>query len=455
MTRFLFASSLLAALAIAGCEPSAPSGPPRLGVPDPMHGPSTDDDLDGDGVSNANDNCPSIANADQRNACDYVFPPPEPGGVDPVADVLERINFWRNAVGLDPVTEEPMLSAGCAAHANYMAETTTSPTMPNLTREEDTASEHYSAEGAAAGAVALLSYTRYPVNDITRFVDLVFHRWALLQPGLTQVGVAFDRNFLCIRADMVGDPPAGIHPILWPPPDSAYASNAFPGGEFPCMSWDDPTMGEECMPSAMMPSILVPGHTIGPVTGSVTRVDTGDEVMLLRAYHDGGSSDIEGSNLFDGAILLATPEGGTMAPTEHEVRIDTTIDGVAQTFRWRFRTGPAIDQEIACDVFSRSNYSFEYAVDVTPSSGFGARICGMPMFYRLQRAGNYRITIDYDPRVGDLELHAYDASRVEVGALGAENDGHEVIENVPGMGWFEIRGRDNAMGAYIVLVETI
>lgn len=453
MSRFVFASVCLA-IVTAGCEPATPPGPARLGVPDPTHGPITDADLDGDGVPNDADNCPTLANSDQRAACDYELPPPEPSGTDPIGDVLARINFWRDVLGLDPVTADDTLSAGCDAHANYLAELAIASGEVQLVREEDDASPHYSAEGAAAGAVALLSYTRFPVNDITRFLDLVLHRLPLVHPGLRRIGIGYDRSFLCVHADMPEAAPEGAHPVLWPPPDSAYASAAFPGNEYPCLAWDDPTMGDTCMPAALMPSIVYPGHDIGSVSGTITRVDTGDEVPLLRTYHAGGPSDLEQSNLLEGAIVLATPEGSVMQPTEHEVRVEAEIDGEPRTFRWRFRAGPAIDQEIACNVFMASNFSFETAVDVTTDSGFGARICDMPMFYELRGTGNFRITVDYDPRVGDLGLHAYDASRVELAAP-EENDGHEVVEGIPAGGFFEVRGRAGAMGAYVVLVEAM
>lgn len=453
MVRSLFASVVLS-IAAAGCEPAPPPGPARLGVPDPTHGAITDDDLDGDGIPNGADNCPTLANADQRAACDYEFPPPEPSGTDPIGDVLARINFWRDVLGLEPVADDEDASAGCEAHARYLAELAIASGEVQLVREEDETNPHYSAEGAAAGAVALLSYTRFPVNDITRFLDLVLHRLPLLHPGLRRIGIAYDRSFLCVRADMPDAVPEGAHPVLWPPPDSAYASATFPGNEYPCLGWDDPTMGAQCLPAALMPSIVLPGHEIGPVSGTITRVDTGEEVPLLRAYRGGGPTDLEQSNLLEGAIVLATPEGSVMQPTEHEVRVEAEIDGEPQTFRWRFRAGPAIDQEIACNVFMTSNFSFETAVGVTTASGFGARICDMPMFYELRGTGTFRITVDYDPRVGDLELHAYDASRAELAAP-EENDGHEVVEGIPAGGYFEVRGRAGATGAYVVLVEAM
>jgi catechol 2,3-dioxygenase-like lactoylglutathione lyase family enzyme len=350
MLRFSFGRSVvscsffLVLSAAFGCSPSGPPDSARLGVPDRDHGPITDVDIDGDGHTNDSDNCPSLANADQRPACDYPFPPPAPTGTDVVADVIARINFWREILGLDPVVEDAALSASCAAHARYMAETSPSPTMLNFTREEDPASEHYTPEGAEAGMVALMSISSFPVDDITRFLDLVFHRWPLIHPALHRIGVAYDRRFLVVRADALDAAPEGAHAVLWPPPDSAYASAQFPGGETPCMNWVDPTDGEECLPSALMPSVLVPGNAISAVTGSMRRVDTGVEIPLQQVYFDGGESDLEKSTLFQGAILLATPEGSVAPPTEYEVRVDATVDGAPETWRWRFRAGPGINQ---------------------------------------------------------------------------------------------------------------
>src|SRR5688572_4076734 len=89
-------------LVILGCGGGPPPQGP-LGIPDAMHGPSTDGDIDGDGVPNASDNCPSLANTDQRMACNYPFPAPAPEG-ELVPDALARLNFYRSLVGLSPVT---------------------------------------------------------------------------------------------------------------------------------------------------------------------------------------------------------------------------------------------------------------------------------------------------------------------------------------------------------------
>ncbi|MBZ0121119.1 MAG: thrombospondin type 3 repeat-containing protein, partial [Sandaracinaceae bacterium] len=51
-------------LGCAGDPGEGPLAPPA--IPDEEHGPITDADIDGDGIANDNDNCPSVANADQR-----------------------------------------------------------------------------------------------------------------------------------------------------------------------------------------------------------------------------------------------------------------------------------------------------------------------------------------------------------------------------------------------------
>lgn len=440
------------ALALSACEPAAPPGPPRIGVPDAEHGAITDGDIDGDGIANDADNCPSIANADQREVCDYLATPPAPTGDDNV-DGLDRLNYWRNIVGLDPVESDPMLTAGCVAHVAYMDLASTAAGEIVLPDTEEEGAPGYSAEGAAAAAAGLLGYA--PPNGaaaVNIWLDLVLHRLPLLHPGLRRIGFGYQNGFMCVRVDQV-DASVRSHPVLWPPGDSAYANAEFPGGEMPCLNWADPTMGTECMPSAVMPSVGLYGSVISDVTGSMTRVDTAEEVMLQALYFDGGPSDIERGGLVDGSIVLATPEGSMIAPTEYEVRVDATVDGAPETYRWRFRAGPAVDQDVACDVFRLMNYTFERAVDVTAAT-FHARLCEDAMFYRLRDAGTYRVSLDYDPRFGDLELHVYDGSRIEISTLD-ENDGHEVFDMAPGPGYIEIRGREGGVGGYVLLIEAL
>lgn len=457
--RLLFA--LVPALALVpACENGPPPDPGSIrGRPDPSHGPITDGDIDGDGVANDADNCPSLANADQRDVCEYPFPPPEPTG-DPTVDGIARLNFWRDILGLDPVENDEALTAGCQAHIDYMQAVAMEMGQPFvILDEEDPGHPSYTAEGAEAAGSALLGFG-YPnaQSGINGWLDLVFHRLPLIHPGLHHVGLAFEiagstgAGYLCVRVDAGTDGSrAAPHPILWPPGDSAFANPVFAGGELPCANVGTPTTVMECNPGALIPSLGLHGRTISDVTATMTRTDTGEAVEILQTFRDGGPGPVERGGLVEGSIVIAPPEGSEIAPTEYEVRVSATVDGAAQEYRWRFRAGPAIDQSLACDVFRRMNFSFDRAVDVTAAT-FRARVCDMPMFYRVRDAGSWRITLDYDPRYGDLELVAYDASRAEVGHV-MENDGREQLEGVPGMGYVEVRGAGGAQGGYVLLVE--
>lgn len=449
MRLAISSSALLAVSLFGGCEGSAPA-PPRRGVPDPTHGPVTDADIDGDGVPNEADNCPSLANADQRAACEYPLPPPPASG-EPAADAIARINFWRDVLGLDPVQEDADLSRGCAAHVHYLAVASRTAGMPILTREEDPGSPQYTPHGAEAGQNGLLGYgAPDAAAAVSLWLDLAIHRLPLIHPGLRRVGVGFEERFVCVRADR-RDAVAAPHPIAWPPPDSSYANPVFPGGESPCVNAPMPTMADACEPGGLVASLGLHGHALAGVSASIRRVDTGEEIPLQHTLFAGGPSALEQSDLLEGTIVVAPAAGTTIAPTEHEVRIDAMVDGTPRTYRWRFRAGPAIEQDRECDVFRRMNFSFERAIDVTPAS-FAARICGDPMFYRIRDPGTYRVTLDYDPRFGDLDLVVYDAARTPL-FQGGENDGHEVFDAAVGHGFFEVRGVGGSSGGYVVLVE--
>ncbi|MDQ3037215.1 MAG: thrombospondin type 3 repeat-containing protein [Myxococcota bacterium] len=452
--RLLFVALSLLTTSVA-CETASPPLDPvdAIGRPDPTHGAITDDDIDGDGIANDADNCPSLANADQRDVCAYEFPAPEPTG-DATADGIARLNFWREILGLGTVDDDPALTAGCQAHIDYMQAVAAEMGEPFvILDEQDPAHASYTAEGAMAAESALLGYG-YPdaASAVNGWLDLVFHRLPLIHPGLTRVGLAYDARYFCIRVDEGTDTSAvAPHPILWPPGDSAFASPVFRGGELPCANVGTPTTVMSCDPGALIPSLGLHGHTISGVSASMARTDTGEQVEILHALHAGGSTPVEMGGLVAGSIVIAPPAGSEIAPTEYEVRVAATVDGMPEEYRWRFRAGPAISQELPCDVFGRTNFSFERAVDVTAAT-FRAQLCEQPMFYRVREAGSWRITLDYDPRYGDLELIAYDASRAEIGHV-AENDGREQLDGVPGMGFVEVRGAGGATGGYVLLVE--
>ena len=75
------------------------------------------------------------------------------------AAVLERINWYRKAVGLDAVIEDPSLSSGCQLHADYLAKNEGRKEV----HEEGAHTEieslpGFSKEGRTAGPRSLMGY---------------------------------------------------------------------------------------------------------------------------------------------------------------------------------------------------------------------------------------------------------------------------------------------------------
>ena len=116
------------------------------------------------------------------------------------------------------------------------------------------------------------------------------------------------------------------------------------------------------------------------------------------------------------------------------------------------RLGPvgAVEQDIACDLFGNQG-SFARAVDVT-NAGIYGRVCEMADFYQIRGTGTHRVSLQYDRRVGVLELVVYDAAQNEI-ARSVEGDGTEAISDVAGGSYIEVRGRSGATGGYILVIE--
>lgn len=446
--RYALPCLALASALVLGCEPSGPhsTGDGPLGRPDPTHGPVTDGDIDGDGVANDLDICPSLANTDQTTRCDYEPPPTD------VTDALERLNFWRAQLGLAAVTEDSTLTAGCVAHLDYLqAYAAAHGGRPYLSHEEDTSLPYSSPEGAAAGINSVLSYGEMNgAQAVDGWLATLYHRLPLVHPGLNRVGVAFEAGYACIEFRTGTD--AGVaapHPILWPVADSIYTDPVFGGYESPCPTVEDPLAGGDCPMGAAIASVSLQGHTFSDVEGTVTRIDTMEPVPLIHVFFDGGPTPHEQMGYLEGSIALV-PEPGTMlARATYEVSIQMNMDGAATNLRWRFSVG-SIDQTLGCDLFGPQG-SFAQAIDVTNAS-FNGRVCDASDFYLIRGTDLHSLSLQYDRRVGALELVVYDAAQNQT-AISAEHDGTESLSGIVGGSYIEVRGSGGAMGGYILTIE--
>jgi hypothetical protein len=118
--------------------------------------------------------------------------PQEP---NPDTQALERINFYRKAAGLKPVTADPTLSKGCLAHAQYLVTNAEQPSAKGLgMHKEDPSLPGYTKEGSKAAASSVI----YPTGDQVAAVDgwmaTLFHRVPLLDSRLTKVGIGYAKS---------------------------------------------------------------------------------------------------------------------------------------------------------------------------------------------------------------------------------------------------------------------
>jgi uncharacterized protein YkwD len=109
---------------------------------------------------------------------------------------LERINFYRGALGLDPIRNNPDLSAAAAAHARYLLlnfgeDLRSAKPMSGDAYEEKPGNRGYSASGAAAARNLQLAWgcSSYDIGkQIDRWIEGPFHRLAAFDPDLTEAG---------------------------------------------------------------------------------------------------------------------------------------------------------------------------------------------------------------------------------------------------------------------------
>ena len=109
---------------------------------------------------------------------------------------LQRINFYRAALGLDPIRNNPDLSAAAAAHARYLLlnfgeDLRSAKPMSGDAYEEKPGNRGYSASGAAAARNLQLAWgcsSYEAAQQIDRWIEGPFHRFAVFDPYLTEAG---------------------------------------------------------------------------------------------------------------------------------------------------------------------------------------------------------------------------------------------------------------------------
>ncbi len=418
-------------------------------MPDLEHGPSTPGDIDGDGVPNDEDNCPSVANADQRDACDYPSRPPDTGEV--VADGLARLSWNRALVGLGPVVEDPELSRTCRLHLDYLYMLSEELGSPVLSHTEDLSKPYASEEGNQAGIDSVLSLGQADIGAaIDGWMNTLYHRLPLIHPGLERVGIAYRDAFACVRyRPGTNGSVAAPYPILWPPPDIVGTDRTFGGNESPCPTVADPLAGGPCPGSAAIATIGLHGMGgLADVTATFVNLDTGAEVPLFATYWDQGASPHEQMGYVEGTVAVVPEPGSSLERALYEVTVNATVGGSAQTYRWRFRTARELP-DVGCDDLGEHR-TLEDAYPIETGTVEG-RICDYPDMYVLTGSGRRTVRLLLDHDEGDLDLVALDPAGAAIDR--SEGSGDEEHLTVDAGVYIQVYGYADGMGPYVLIVE--
>jgi uncharacterized protein YkwD len=171
-------------------------------------------------------------------------PPPKMPSSSPTTSVsasssmtwLERINFFRSGAGLEPIHENPELSAAAAAHArylllNFVEDIRSAKPMSADAYEESPVKSGYSAKGATAAPDLQLAWgcsSFEPGQQIDHWIEGPFHRLAMLDPFLTEAGFGEASRDGCWVATLrLPPPPEEVKPyaraVEFPPAGAAIA----------------------------------------------------------------------------------------------------------------------------------------------------------------------------------------------------------------------------------------
>jgi hypothetical protein len=112
---------------------------------------------------------------------------------DVAAKTVEKLNAYRTGAGLKPVVLDPKLTAGCVAHAQYLAKNVNPRKGAANPHEENKDLPGYSEEGEKTSMRAAVNFSfgvALGPEVVDELMGCFFHRIALIRPDLARVGSA-------------------------------------------------------------------------------------------------------------------------------------------------------------------------------------------------------------------------------------------------------------------------
>lgn len=250
--------------------------------------------------------------------------------IDDGPAALDLLNAQRIASALPVLDVDPTLSEGCEAHVAYMI------AAGKLVREEDPAAPGYSEAGATAARNGVLASGMPRASDAAvHWFDSVYHRLALLDPGVQSVGFAYDRGFACLDVYSAYVDPGRHSPILWPGVEQENVPTTFEP-----VQGVTPIPNDVDGPTGPIISIMFPRVTLvgGGLVSSLVGADPNDPIDHLLRLPE--SKDDPWSEYQGNAVLLV-PLAPLEPSTTFTVTVSGLIDGEESLREWSFTTAGA------------------------------------------------------------------------------------------------------------------
>jgi uncharacterized protein YkwD len=286
---------------------------------------------------------------------------------------LDRLNAYRRATGLRPVTEDRAESDGDLKHARYLVKNFKPGTNPGAGAHiEDEKNQWFTREGAQAGRTSdVIPPAHLFLDDATAIDDWLsvpFHALPMLDPDLAQAGFGrYCENGVCAAVLNVGRGGKWLHsqklvmktvtdesgdekyelthesrnfnrPIEFPPPGSVISGGVFNGLEWPdplsaCPGYTAPTgtvalfsFGTEMEPNITGASISTGGQQLDSCLITPASYKNPDPVQTKAA---------KGNLTLYGAALLIP-----RAPLEPGRTYDVEFTKDQTEYHWSFKIEP-------------------------------------------------------------------------------------------------------------------
>jgi len=256
-----------------------------------------------------------------------------PAFIAPTADWLTTVNYYRSMAGVAPVTEDPTMSAGAAAHSCYML-------YNGITHDEVPGLPGYTPEGDAAGNSGNVAVSSLINTSARSHVELwmsgPFHAICVLRPNLQTTGFGkcdldstptwhSGATLDVLRG--LGSSPRPPYPILFPGDGTTTNLTRFVAESPSPLTFCNWTGAAGLPIIAMMPEAAngASASLVGP-SGPI-------DVCVLTAANTSGVAQqiLQGDN----AVVIVPRT--ILAPGTYSVVAGTT----ARTVPWSFTVDPA------------------------------------------------------------------------------------------------------------------